>query len=574
MKKLLAQFTGLRVRILSSLIVPMVCFSALGIMALRNIDTVKKELYGAYQEEIPVENLIQRLAADFERVSALTASALIVGFDRDALTKKALASIEALDQDFKKLQKLNTDDAVAESLKSLELDKDQFIKSYREQLELLSQKKLDVDNKVRTFFIEKPGQIFANIESKIKSIEDSRKKEADGITVRIDSMLGQQNLWIIILGSISLVGLVGMLVITANRVTTWVGRLTSNMDQAGNQMSSAITTLSQSGQTLAQSSSASAGSLQQTVASLEELTSMVRLNSDHAKQAASLSQASRDAAEQGEREIQSLIESMRGISESSKQIEEIIGVIDDIAFQTNLLALNAAVEAARAGEQGKGFAVVAEAVRSLAQRSASAAHDIADLIKDSVGKIDNGTKIADKSGAVLGNIVTSVKKVADLNNEIATASTEQSDGIGLISKAMNQLDQTVQSNAATTQDIAQTTQQLSEQSEKAQGYMRELHVFIMGEEQVATVSEAPVSRSSGSSSKMKEYKPASRPANSSTSNNKPTLKAVSAKKSTPAPKPAPERPSSQGVVKPRSASDLIPFDDEEPRGKIGSAEGF
>ncbi|MNT42633.1 Methyl-accepting chemotaxis protein II [compost metagenome] len=155
---------------------------------------------------------------------------------------------------------------------------------------------------------------------------------------------------------------------------------------------------------------------------------------------------------------------MHDISKASKKIEEIINVIDDIAFQTNLLALNASVEAARAGEQGRGFAVVAEAVRTLAQRSAAAAKDITTLIKDSVEMIGRGTNLADKSGEVLKNIVTTVKKVSDLNNEISAASEEQSVGIQQISKAMADLDQSVQSNAASSEEIASTAEEIRNQS--------------------------------------------------------------------------------------------------------------
>jgi len=238
--------------------------------------------------------------------------------------------------------------------------------------------------------------------------------------------------------------------------------------------------LSVAGQSLSQSSSASAASLEETVASLEEMTSMVKMNSDNAKQAAALSAASSEAAVQGEKEMSELIASMSEISDSSKKIEEIINVIDDIAFQTNLLALNAAVEAARAGEQGKGFAVVAEAVRSLAQRSAEAAKDITSLIQESVAKIERGTHKADKSGEVLKNIVVSVKKVADLNTEIATASEEQSTGIGQISKAMNQLDQSVQSNAASSEEIAGTAEEIKRQSDVMRDVVLEINTEVNG----------------------------------------------------------------------------------------------
>jgi hypothetical protein len=209
-----------------------------------------------------------------------------------------------------------------------------------------------------------------------------------------------------------------------------------------------------------ESSSTAAGSMDVTVASLEELNSMVQLNSEHAKQAASLSHSSRDTAENGEREITQLIQSMKEISDSSKKVQEITYLIDDISFQTNLLALNAAVEAARAGEQGRGFAVVADAVRNLAQKSAVAAKDIASLINDTTLKVDKGFSMANNSGEVLKKILTSVKMVSDLNNEISLASQEQTVGLNQISKAMNVIDQSLQTNSSTMKDLTAKVDEL------------------------------------------------------------------------------------------------------------------
>ncbi len=287
-----------------------------------------------------------------------------------------------------------------------------------------------------------------------------------------------------------------ILVFIASRMSSTVGSIASRLTTAGGQVASSVEQLNEAGNSLSQSSTEAAASLEETVAALEELTSMVQMNSDNAKQAATLSASSRDAAEKGEREIQSLIQSMTAISQSSKKIEKIISVIDDIAFQTNLLALNAAVEAARAGEQGKGFAVVAEAVRSLAQRSASAAKDITSLIKDSVAQIEEGSQTADQSGAVLTNIVNSVKKVSDLNSEIAAASSEQTTGIQQISKAMNQLDQASQSNAASAEEIAATSNEINNLAITAQSLTVELNIVVMGThaEQSSPVPEAKTKR--------------------------------------------------------------------------------
>jgi methyl-accepting chemotaxis protein len=259
-----------------------------------------------------------------------------------------------------------------------------------------------------------------------------------------------------------------------------INRVVTDLSHNGAQVNMAAQQISSASQGLAQASTEQASSLEETVASVEELTSMVKVNSENARQAATLSNSTGEVASRGESEIRDLVTSMTEISSDSKKIAEIINVIDDIAFQTNLLALNAAVEAARAGEQGKGFAVVADAVRALAQRSASAAKDIADLIKGSVTKIEVGSRQAHQSGKVLAEILESVKKVVQLNNEIATASEEQSNGIGQISKALNQLDQTTQVNAASSEEAAAAAEELSAQSQSLSKVVSLLEETIKG----------------------------------------------------------------------------------------------
>lgn len=239
-------------------------------------------------------------------------------------------------------------------------------------------------------------------------------------------------------------------------------------------------TLSVASQSLSAAATEGAASLQESVASLQELMSMVSLNAKNSAEVSDLSMESSKTAKQGEAQFQTLIQAMIGISTSSKKIEEIINVIEDIAFQTNLLALNAAVEAARAGEQGKGFAVVAEAVRSLAQRSSSAAKEITTLIKDSVDQVNKGSDIAKASGAILENVFKKIEKVAHLNQETSKALEEQSNGLAQIAQALNQLDQVTQNNATSSQEVAMTSGVLLEQSEVLGNQVGRLSAIVLG----------------------------------------------------------------------------------------------
>jgi methyl-accepting chemotaxis protein len=207
-----------------------------------------------------------------------------------------------------------------------------------------------------------------------------------------------------------------------------------------------------------------ASSLEETASSMEELTSTVKFNADNARQANQLAIDASRVATEGGVVVSEVVATMGSINDSSRKIVDIISVIDGIAFQTNILALNAAVEAARAGEQGRGFAVVASEVRNLAQRSAAAAKEIKTLIGDSVEKVDTGSRLVDKAGKTMAEVVASISRVTSIMNEITTASDEQRDGIEQVNQAITQMDTVTQQNAALVEQAAAAAASMQEQS--------------------------------------------------------------------------------------------------------------
>ena len=215
---------------------------------------------------------------------------------------------------------------------------------------------------------------------------------------------------------------------------------------------------------LSQRTEEQASSLEETASSMQELTSTVHQNAENAKQANQLAHSASDIAVKGGQAVGDVVQTMASISESSRKIVDIIGVINSIAFQTNILALNAAVEAARAGEQGRGFAVVAGEVRNLSQRSADAAKEIKALIDDSVNKVESGSRQVDQAGATMAEIVQAVKHVTDIMAEIAAASSEQSTGIEQVNQAINQVDEVTQQNAAMVEEAAAAAESMQEEA--------------------------------------------------------------------------------------------------------------
>ncbi len=249
-----------------------------------------------------------------------------------------------------------------------------------------------------------------------------------------------------------------------NQLADNMAEIVARVKHAAGEVYRGAEEISQGNANLSQRTEEQSSSLEETASSMEEMTSTVKQNADNAGQANQLAIAARDQAEKGGAVVAKAVRAMTGINDASKKIADIIGVIDEIAFQTNLLALNAAVEAARAGEQGRGFAVVASEVRNLAGRSATAAKEIKELIQDSVKKVEDGSVLVTQSGQTLEQIVAAVKKVSDIVAEIAAASREQSSGIEQVNRAVMQMDELTQQNAALVEQATAASQAMAQQA--------------------------------------------------------------------------------------------------------------
>lgn len=555
MNGLKSWFRGIRGKLLFSACLPVVAFTMITFIALRSTNKLGDMLNTAYTDIVPNMDALGQLAMQRARVGYFFWAA--VGLHGESRTKFIKKTEDAW-QDFKEAQayyeKTPFTEIESKNYQTVKDNKANFYKVTEALTEALRKDTPEVDEKVRASLNGGEWHLLAlqvqkMSEQNFKYYQDTAT-EQNAQQVKDRKALTEM---LVLIAAMSVFALFGILMWIAYKVSNTVSSISNKLTDSGNQVSTAITQLSVAGQTLSTASTESAASLEETVASLEEMSSMVKMNSDNAKQAATLSQSSKDSAEEGQREMAALIQSMQGISQSSKKIEEIINVIDDIAFQTNLLALNAAVEAARAGEQGKGFAVVAEAVRTLAQRSAVAAKDISTLIKDSVEQVETGAKVADRSAEVLNTIVMSVKKVSDLNNEISAASTEQTTGISQISQAMNQLDAGVQGNAASSEEIAASSEEISAQADLMSRLVADLNRVVTGD------SEVREERSTEGVSAPKRVSGA----------NVVQLKTKTAPAIKPAKASVPKKAQSGGA-----AADVIPFDDDGPRGKVGTTDGF
>jgi methyl-accepting chemotaxis protein len=279
------------------------------------------------------------------------------------------------------------------------------------------------------------------------------------------------------------------ILVVSYQIATPLVAVMKHLTGASDQVRASSRQISTSSQSLAEGASNQAASLEETSASLEELSAMTRRNAENAREAKALAGQARHTAEAGTADVQSMSQAMDAIKQASNNIAKIIKSIDEIAFQTNILALNAAVEAARAGEAGLGFAVVADEVRNLAQRSAQAARETADKIEDSINKSERGVQISLKVSQSFEEIMDQVRKVDDLIANIASASKEQSDGIGQVSTAVNAVGKVTQSNAASAEESAAAAQELNVQADALKEALNQM-MGLMGGAKADTETEA------------------------------------------------------------------------------------
>jgi methyl-accepting chemotaxis protein len=271
---------------------------------------------------------------------------------------------------------------------------------------------------------------------------------------------------------------IGQLLLALEGMRVSLSDVVSGVLRNSESVATASAQIAQGNNDLSQRTEQQASALEETAASMEELSSTVKQNADNARQANQLALSASTVAIKGGEVVSQVVDTMKGINESSKKIADIISVIDGIAFQTNILALNAAVEAARAGEQGRGFAVVASEVRSLAGRSADAAKEIKGLITASVERVEQGTALVDQAGATMTEVVSSIRRVTDIMGEISAASSEQSSGVAQVGEAVSQMDQATQQNAALVEESAAAAESLRGQ---AQALVQAVAVFKLGD---------------------------------------------------------------------------------------------
>ncbi len=303
------------------------------------------------------------------------------------------------------------------------------------------------------------------------------QRVADGdLTVRIEATANDET---------------GRLLQALKRMTESLSALVEEVRIGAETVTTASTQIAAGNVDLSSRTEEQASSIEETAASIEELTSTVNQNAENAKEADRLAISASEIANRGGDVVNQVVMTMDNIQGSSKKISEIIGVIDGIAFQTNILALNAAVEAARAGEQGRGFAVVASEVRSLAQRSASAAKEIKGLITDSVETVESGSKLVDEAGRTMQEVVRSVKRVSDIIGEIATATNEQSSGISQVNTAVTELERVTQQNAALVEESAAASESLKHQATRL---VETVAAFKLAEHSQHTLPAAPTTR--------------------------------------------------------------------------------
>ncbi|NLE37652.1 MAG: hypothetical protein GX621_06460, partial [Pirellulaceae bacterium] len=436
-----------------------------------------EELTGQGRERIESRVVLELVAAqklqntiEQMQISALRYQLSIDPDEQDAIAGVWIKEIEQAKEMFSTLEQEVDDAQIRERYRG---GKD-AIAAYAEQVEAfraVNRRQRDIQRKE-----QKPAADAVMAEA--RKVRDGVYSFIDDVSTRAETAVSWATTLIVsvCVGTIVVSILVAFLIIRS--ITVPINRIIANLTAGADQTTSAAGQVSSASQSLAQGASEQAAALEETSSSMEEMSSMTSQNADNANQAKKLADAALAGSERGSEAMQRMSTAIGDIKKSSDETAKIVNTINEIAFQTNLLALNAAVEAARAGEAGKGFAVVAEEVRNLAQRSAEAARQTADMIEGSIKNADSGVEISKEVAEALAEIAEGNRKVNDLVAEIDAASREQAQGIGQINTAMSQMDQVTQSNAANAEESASAAEELSAQAEELRRMVSDLQALV------------------------------------------------------------------------------------------------
>jgi hypothetical protein len=324
-----------------------------------------------------------------------------------------------------------------------------------------------------------PSKISA-LEADLSSFVDGIRKEAEDQAQTVNSESKAFNNFMILLGAFLFISLVVAIFIVISKIAGKLSDLQTDLISSVDQTGSASESVFSISQTLASSATQQAASLEETIASMDQISSSIKLSTTQVSYAADATEESQKIARQSHNDMTALLTKMNAILESSKKVEQIISVIEDIAFQTNLLALNASVEAARAGEQGRGFAVVADAVRNLASKTAESAKEITGLIKQSCQNIDDGVLATKASAAQINRVVELINKSAELSRSISETAIEQQTAVTSINDSLNEFDETSQSLAAAAESASDSATSLRGQSQNLRVVGKKLAEVIEG----------------------------------------------------------------------------------------------
>ena len=468
-------------KIFGGVAVLVLCTLALGINSYLSVGSIGDRVHNMTSKTIQKQQLAHRMNFDASDLLAEDRGILVRGFMKDLPTvekynQQFAASSEDIQNAVHEIQPLIVDPTVKQAMQQIQDQLASLNEANRTIYEAAKTGDMDAATKLyQDKFLPAQESLKPLVDNVLKVQERSLTEDGKATESSIESVR-----WITIILFLLTCCVAAALIYVVRQINNLLRQSVNNLSDTAVQIASAAGQVSSSSQSLAQGSSEQAATIEETSAASSEINSMAQRNTDNSRTTAEIVAHSQERFMETNKSLDQMVEAMDGITGSSQKISKIIKVIDEIAFQTNILALNAAVEAARAGEAGMGFAVVADEVRRLAQRSAQAARDTADLIEDSILRSNGGKEKVDQVAAAIRSITADSGKMKLLVDEISLGSGEQARGIDQITRSISQIEQVTQSAAASTEETAAAAEELSAQAESLQDVVNRLSIMVDG----------------------------------------------------------------------------------------------